>query len=107
MGEPDVPHGIFQREALWNRNRFFLFQCSRTIKLESLWNGCMSTKNKPVKSSQKRSTGIIDVYLTRIFHPAMMRFGFLINDEFSFWIFATVVPYFLAIAESVSPLLTV
>ena len=49
----------------------------------------------------------LDIYFTRIFQPVMMRLTFLMSVGLSFWIAATVVPYFRAMAESVSPDFTV
>lgn len=46
-------------------------------------------------------------YFTRIFHPVMMRLTFLISVGLSCWIEETLVPYFRAIPESVSPDFTV
>lgn len=46
-------------------------------------------------------------YFTRIFQPVMMRLTFLMSVGLSFWIAETLVPYFRAMAESVSPDFTV
>jgi hypothetical protein len=59
----------------------------------------------PKNTRRHSRTGCI--YFTLIFQPVRMRLTFLISVGLSFWIAETVVPYFLAIPERVSPLFTV
>ena len=71
--------------------------------------GFFTETKKSLRAFRRTLAGIADwiFYFTRIFQPVMMRLTFLMSVGLSFWIAATVVPYFRAMAESVSPDFTV